>query len=307
MFIADHTLRLAAYRRVQQLIDTSLTWPRSAMLAGITSDGERMPLCSAQRGIFKPRQMQQLLSITTVVPRSGGRIWYEDQRWLHGQLSAGADGIDYAFMGRDPHAADNRWLREACEHATPIIFFIGVAPARYTAVAPAFIVDWSAARLTARVSFGLPGEPWWQMPASFAERRYATRVVARQIARARFRDAALHAYGQRCAMSGSGRALLLDAVLIDPVDDLTADTGVPLAAGLVLDRSFGAAFAADLLGVDADHRIHAAAAVLYGDDHPSAAMWRAVHGRRLFLPHTPELWPDRERLARRFERFRASA
>jgi putative restriction endonuclease len=307
MTVADHVLRQMAFARVRQLVETSLTFPRSAALHGIISAGERMPLCSVQRGIFKPRQMQQLLSITTVFPRSGKRIWYEDQRWLHDQLSAGADGIDYAFMGHDPQSADNRWLREACEHATPIIFFIGIAPARYTAVAPAYIVDWSAARLAARVSFGLPGEPWWQPPASVAERRYATRVVARQIARARFRDAALHAYGQRCAISGSHRPLLLDAVLIDPADDLAAEAGVPLTAGLVLDRPFGAAFAADLLGIDADHRIHAAPAVQFGEEHPSTTLLRAVHGARLVLPHMPDVWPDRERLARRFDRFRASA
>jgi putative restriction endonuclease len=42
-------------------------------------DGERIPLINPQRGIFKPRQMGRLLSLRTVFPRSGARIWYDDQ------------------------------------------------------------------------------------------------------------------------------------------------------------------------------------------------------------------------------------
>src|SRR5690349_5434940 len=37
------------------------------------------------RGIFKPRQMEHLLSIKTVFPRRGSRVWYDDQREAHRQ------------------------------------------------------------------------------------------------------------------------------------------------------------------------------------------------------------------------------
>jgi hypothetical protein len=47
--------------------------------------------------------------------------------------------------------------------------------------------------------------------------------------------------------------------------------------------------------------------VQFGEEHPSTTLLRAVHGARLVLPHMPDVWPDRERLARRFDRFRASA
>jgi hypothetical protein len=32
---------------------------------------------------------------------------------VHRQIFDGDETIDYAFMGRDPDAADNQWLREA--------------------------------------------------------------------------------------------------------------------------------------------------------------------------------------------------
>jgi hypothetical protein len=57
--------------------------------------------------------MEHLLSIKTVFPRKGGRIWYDDQREVHQQIYAGDEVVDYAFMGTDPNSADNRWLRDA--------------------------------------------------------------------------------------------------------------------------------------------------------------------------------------------------
>ena len=46
--------------------------------------------------------MRYLLSIRTVFPRPGGRVWYDDQREVHRQIFEGDDAIDYAFMGNDP-------------------------------------------------------------------------------------------------------------------------------------------------------------------------------------------------------------
>jgi putative restriction endonuclease len=85
--------------------------------------GDRIPLVNPQRGIFKPQQMRFLLSIKTVFPKPGGKVWYDDQRQVHRQIFEGDETIEYAFMGQDPDAADNRWLREAFENAVPIIYF----------------------------------------------------------------------------------------------------------------------------------------------------------------------------------------
>jgi putative restriction endonuclease len=85
--------------------------------------------------------MVYLLSIKTIFPKPGGKVWYDDQRDVHRQIFEGDETIDYAFMGENPDAADNRWLREASENRIPIIYFLGIAPGRYKAIFPAFIAE----------------------------------------------------------------------------------------------------------------------------------------------------------------------
>ena len=109
---------------------------------GFIFHGERIPVINPQRGIFKPQQMRFLLSIRTVFPKPGGKVWYDDQRQVHRQIFEGDETVDYAFMGEDPNAADNRWLREAYESSTPIVYFLGIAPGSYQAILSAFISGW---------------------------------------------------------------------------------------------------------------------------------------------------------------------
>ena len=100
--------------------------------------------------------MRYLLSIKTVFPRPGARVWYDDERDVHRQIFEGDETVDYAFMGQNPEAADNRWLREAFEKRIPVIYFLGFAPGRYQAMYPAFISGWDANALKARIAFGVP-------------------------------------------------------------------------------------------------------------------------------------------------------
>ena len=66
---------------------------------GFQFRGARIPLVNPQRGIFKPQQMKHLLSIRTVFPRPGGRVWYDDQREVHRQIYDEMESVEYAFMG----------------------------------------------------------------------------------------------------------------------------------------------------------------------------------------------------------------
>jgi putative restriction endonuclease len=103
----------------------------SADLAGgFEFGGERIPLINPQRGIFKPRQMSHLLSIKTVFPRKGARVWYDDQREVHHQIYAGDNVVDYQFI-TDPNSADNRLLLDAMEQQIPVIYFLGTSSGRY--------------------------------------------------------------------------------------------------------------------------------------------------------------------------------
>jgi putative restriction endonuclease len=104
----------------------------SADLAGGFEFGsKRIPLINPLRGIFKPRQMAGLLSIRTVFPRQGGRVWYDDRREAHRQIYAGDEIVEYAFMGTDPNSPDNRWLRDAMQEQIPVIYFLGTSPGHY--------------------------------------------------------------------------------------------------------------------------------------------------------------------------------
>lgn len=131
--------------------------------------------------------MRHCLSVRTVYPRTGARVWYDDQRRVHGQIHAGEELVDYAFMGNNPDAADNRLLRDAMVAEVPIIHFLGISPGRYTAIYPTFVADWSPVELRARLAFAMPIEKAIVsigLPAA-PERRYALRMVSRRLHQAR--------------------------------------------------------------------------------------------------------------------------
>jgi hypothetical protein len=108
----DARLRLAAAAHFRR-ISAGGVLTSDDLRAGFTFEGARVPLINPQRGIFKPTALRYLLSVRTVYPSTGRKVWYDDQRQVHAQILRGDEVVDYAFMGRDPGAADNRWLREA--------------------------------------------------------------------------------------------------------------------------------------------------------------------------------------------------
>jgi putative restriction endonuclease len=278
------------------------------LAAGFLFQGERIPLVNPQRGIFKPRVMRFLLSIRTVFPRTGARVWYDDQRRVHEQIYSGEELIDYAFMGTDPNAADNRWLKEAMEAQVPVIYFLGIAPGRYTAIYPTFVVDWSASKLAAKIGFGAPLISTAGAPAipSEPERRYSLRLVRQRLHQATFREAVLAAYGGRCAISRLPEQRLLDAAhIIADGDELL---GQPLVAnGLPLSKVHHAAFDANLIGIDADYQIHISDELFAMNDGPMLEQGiKAMRGKTLLMPARQLDRPDRDRLAARFELYRAA-
>lgn len=249
--------------------------------AGFHVQGARLPLINPQRGIFKPQRMQYLLSIRTVFPKPGARVWYDDQRSVHGQTYQGEEQVDYAFMGTDPNAADNRWLREAMESRTPIIYFLGVAPGLYKAIIPTYIVGWDASTLKASIAFGAAEKSTGlEYPATRGERRYALRQVKQRLHQASFRQAVFTAYRRRCAISALPEVRLLDAAHI--VSDAHEAMGQPVVAnGLPLSKLHHAAFDAHLLGIDPDFRIHVSRRLLTQDGGAVLELLKKVHGENL--------------------------
>ncbi|GFE90615.1 ParB/Srx family N-terminal domain-containing protein [Steroidobacter agaridevorans] len=185
----DSAVREAAFEAVREISEVQGDLTFADLSAGFQFQGVRVPLTNPRRGIFKPQQMQYLLSIRTVFPKPGARVWYDDQRSVHGQIYQGEEQVEYAFMGTDANAADNRWLREAMESRTPIIYFLGVAPGLYKAIIPTYVVGWDASALKASIAFGAAEKSAVpEYPATRGERRYALRQVKQRLHQASFRD-----------------------------------------------------------------------------------------------------------------------
>ncbi len=302
----DTLMRLAAFEHVRRLSELHNHLTSRDLSAGFDFGGERIPLINPRRGIFKPKQMRHLLSIKTVFPRPGARVWYDDQREVHRQIFESDEAVDYAFMGQDPNAADNRWLREAFENQIPVIYFLGVAPGRYRAMMPTFISGWDRDSLKARIVFGIPDQDELAAPQNAPERRYALRAVKQRLHQDSFREAVIAAYNGRCAVSRLPEQRLLDAAHIIP--DRNERLGQPVVQnGLPLSKIHHAAFDAHLIGIDPDYRLHVSDRLLDQHDGPILEALKQLKGERLHLPGRTQDYPDRDRLALRFDRFKDAA
>lgn len=302
----DFALRLKVFEHVQLLTQIHGQITNEHIAAGLEYEGQRIPLVNPQRGIFKPKQMKYLLSIRTVFPRPGRKVWYDDQRSVQRKIYQSDEVVEYAFMGTDPEAADNRWLREAMDAQIPIIYFLGFAPGFYHAIVPAFIVGWDAKTHTARIAFGDVNQTSLALPHTASERRYALRSVKQRLHQASFRAAVIDAYKGRCALSRLPEPILLDAAHIVP--DAHEKLGQPVVTnGIPLSKIHHAAFDAHLIGIDPDFKIHVSEKLLMLEDGPMLEALKDLHGGYINKPSRDADLPDRDRLALRFEQFKAVA
>lgn len=319
----DDALRMAAFEHVRVLKQSFGAIPAAKLADGFVFRGERVPLVNPRRGIFKPRSMQRLLSIKTVFPKPGGKVWYDDQREIHQLIFGANETFGYSFMGEDPDAAENRLMREAMLENVPVIYFVGIAPARYEAIVPTYIVGWDAKALRADIAFGVeerisPHDKshkdsqlsefaalYREEAPAPAERRYALRTVKQRLHQTCFREAVLAAYRGRCAFSGLPEPLLLDAAHI--VEDRNEKWGQPsVTNGLPLSKVHHAAFDAHLIGVDPDYRIHVSERLLSRHDGDILKSLKLLDGSKLHSPRRPQDAPSRERLEVRYTLFKAA-
>ena len=304
--VADTLMRVAAFGHVLKLGETQNNISAEELRRGFTFEGKRIPLVNPQRGIFKPGQMEYLLSIRTVFPRPGKRVWYDDQRQVHSQIFESREAVDYAFMGKNPDAADNRWLREAFQNQVPVIYFLGVAPGLYQAIIPTYISGWDANTLKAQIVFGIQDQSDYIVPESVSERRYALQTIKQRLHQASFREAVITAYNGRCALSGLPEQRLLDAAHI--ISDKDEQLGQPVVPnGLPLSKIHHAAFDAHLIGIDPDYRLHVSRRLLDQHDGAMLEALKQLDGGMLHLPTRTKDYPDRNRLSLRYKQFKVAA
>jgi putative restriction endonuclease len=265
--IEDELIRQAAFSHLDDLLSRFSTLSHLQIAEGFQYHGKRIPFINPQRGIFKPQSMKFLLSIRTVFPSNGKRVWYDDQREVHQQIYANEEKIDYSFMGDNPQSADNQWLKIAFENQIPIIYFLGIAPQQYCPCYPTYIAGWDAENLKAEVVFGIEGTLSKSLPSVGTERRYALSMVKQRLHQSTFRAALLQAYGGRCAFSGLPETRLLDAAHI--ISDKDQALGQPIITnGVLLSKIHHAAFDAHLIGLDPDFKLHVSDYLLSQQDGP---------------------------------------
>jgi len=100
--------------------------------------------------------------------------------------------------------------------------------------------------------------------------------------------------------------MLLDAAHI--ISDKDERLGQPIVPnGIPLSKIHHAAFDAQLIGIDPDYRLHVSERLLVQKDGPMLEALKQLNGGMIYLPSRVKDRPDRDRLARRYERFKAAA
>ena len=278
---------------------------RGQMTAGFDFEGVRVPFALQARGIWKPALSGAggaVLSITTAAIRRGVRPRYDDQ-------IASEDGwFEYRYQGTDPQAADNRAVRRAADLGRPLIYFYGIGPGLYEAVAPVYVVGDEPKNLTFKIAADATsvGDPRLMVGGAEAPlKAYATAVVKRRLHQHRFRELVVAAYGGRCTVCRLGHAELLDAAHILEDRDERGKPEVP--NGLSLCKIHHCAYDTLILGIDPDYRVHIRPSVLEESDGPMLLHGlQEMHGGLIQTPRRQVHLPNRDYLAERFGLFRAA-
>lgn len=266
-------------------------------------EGARLPLKSRQRGIWKPRQLDAALSISTTYRRPGQERPYEDE--------VGSDGmLRYKWQGDDADASDNRALRRAMDEGLPLIWFFGVAPGLFQPVFPVFLVDEEVDKQQFVVDIDpqrafLGGDANLDSPMEVdAIKRYGTRIARTRLHQRLFRSTVINAYGTRCAICNLRHKVLLDAAHIIPD---AHDDGVPTVVnGMAMCKIHHAAFDSQILGVRPDLVVEIRTDILAEVDGPMLKYGLQERHRQplMSVPSKRAERPSRSLLEAAYARFR---
>jgi putative restriction endonuclease len=270
---------------------------RGGLDAGFPFRGGRVPFLSPQKGIFRAAVQEGAAALSINTSASSP---YDDEET--------PDGFFYAYRAGPLDQPDNRALRAAYAQTAPLVYFIATRPGFYKPVYPVYVVGDDPLRRRVLVTPGRMVGPLDERDPVLLvgplERRYAVRETRARLHQARFRGRVLVAYSSRCTICRLREARLLDAAHI--AGDLEAHGEPVVPNGLSLCSIHHRAFDQNLVGVSADYDVHVSRRLLEDEDGPMLELLKAFHGRAIELPARPAWRPDRERLAERFERFRAA-
>lgn len=298
--MADDALRASCFASLDVLCamhGEDVPYP-GGLDVGFAFRGRRVPFLSTQKGIFRAaaQEGEAALAIQT-----SAKSPYDDEE--------AADGFFYAYRDGSIDQPDNRALRAAFAQAVPLVYFIATRPNWYRPVYPVYVTADDPVARRVLVSPGRmvgPVDEREPVPIEAPlERRYAVHQARVRLHQARFRGRVLEAYASQCAICRLKEGRLLDAAHI--VGDLEAKGEPVIPNGLSLCSIHHRAFDQNLVGVSPAYTVHVSKRLLDDEDGPMLDLLKAFHTHAIQLP-TRRIWrPDRERLAERFERFRAAA
>jgi putative restriction endonuclease len=267
--------------------------------AGILSEGfpfrgRRVPFLNYQKGIYRAAVQRgpAALSIQT-----SWKSPYADAET--------GDGFFYDYRAGSPEQPDNRALRAAAELGVPIVYFVASRVGLYRPLYPYYVTQDLPNEHRVLVSPGkLVGpldEPDPVPVLDPVEREYVVRETKVRLHQGRFRGAVLLAYRDQCAICRLREIRLLDAAHIAPD---TSTAGDPLVInGLSMCSIHHRAFDQNLVGVSPDYEVRVSRRLLDDKDGPMLEVLKGFDHQTIQLPARKTQYPDRERLAARFDRF----
>lgn len=257
--------------------------------------GRRIPLISTMKGIWNPADFSETLSILST-PKSK----YTDK-------SLGNGDIHYAYEDTNPLGGANAKLRLAMQNGTPLIYFEGLEPGKYTAHIEVFVTDDNFDNRYFVVNLnGAKSLKESQLPLDENQKRYVERKILQRVHQPKFRAQVIMAYRVQCAVCRLQHIDLLDAAHIIPDSD---DAGIAsVKNGLSLCKIHHAAYDRNIMGINPDFKVVINEEVLREVDGPMLKFGiQAMHGETLQLPQRIQDQPDTDLLARRFQAFVDSA
>jgi putative restriction endonuclease len=296
----DSEIRNAAFNwLLEQKNILGDVFPRKLLENGFLFDGIKIALVSPQ-GIFKPRMMDFPLSITTT-PKGP----YNDSFSNDGLLL-------YRYRGSDPNHKDNVGLRTAFKKGLPLVYFHGIVPGQYLAVWPVYITGDDPTNLLFNVAvddmqnLSLGEDLPLVAEDSISRRKYLTVSVKQRLHQRTFRERVLEAYKTSCAFCSLRHRELLDAAHIIP--DREPDSKPIISNGMALCKLHHAAYDSFIIGVTPDYKIQVRRDILKEVDGPLLQYGlKNLHNEKLSLPTSRKLWPGKENLEWRFDRFKKVA
>jgi putative restriction endonuclease len=296
----DLQIRLAAFNWLSEQVNShgEDVLPRKLLEQGFEFQGQRIPLVAPQ-GIFKPQILDLPISITTA-PKGPYDDYFGKDNFLI-----------YRYRGTDPNHRDNVGLRKVFELKRPLVYFHGIAPGKYLATWPVYIIGDDKGNLMFKVAVddAVPALENSSISISHqiaevsdARHAYLTATVKVRLQQRSFREKVLDAYRSQCSFCRLKHRELLDAAHIIP--DTYPEGKPTITNGIALCKLHHSAFDSFILGVTPDYIIRVREDVLEEKDGPMLQHGlKGLHKTKLILPVSRSQWPSKEALDWRYSRF----